>query len=362
MLPDWAPNIHPLIVHFPIALLLVAALIDFVGVWVRKSASVRWMATTLYTLGALTAFAALRTGEQAADMMNIPAMAQTTLTSHADWAHYTLYFFGGYALVRLIAGFADKKNRLGVSLPLFLIGAGGMFLVYQTAEHGGELVYAHGIGVQAVKEAPSPFAALAAPTDSTAATMTPEAGPLVASDGSWQWLPGVQDLPALPAMLTFAEGSPDAVRFSLVAGDADYPTPLALDLEGQSVLMTLGPDSLSSIQAEYTFNADAFNGRVTMVHHVQDAQNYHFLSLESGQLRQGIVADGIPTVLDSTPHDVTGWVTLRAVADRTHFRGYQDGALLVHGHGDEPANGPVGLRLEGTGQLKLAKMEVIALR
>ena len=28
LIPDWAPNIHPLLVHFPLVLLLVAILVD----------------------------------------------------------------------------------------------------------------------------------------------------------------------------------------------------------------------------------------------------------------------------------------------------------------------------------------------
>ena len=31
LVPAWAPNIHPLLVHFPIALLYAAAAVDLVG-------------------------------------------------------------------------------------------------------------------------------------------------------------------------------------------------------------------------------------------------------------------------------------------------------------------------------------------
>ena len=29
--PEWAPNIHPIIIHFPIVLLIIAVLFDLAG-------------------------------------------------------------------------------------------------------------------------------------------------------------------------------------------------------------------------------------------------------------------------------------------------------------------------------------------
>jgi uncharacterized membrane protein len=39
LVPDWAPNIHPLLVHFPIALLYAAIAVDLVGFACQPSAS-----------------------------------------------------------------------------------------------------------------------------------------------------------------------------------------------------------------------------------------------------------------------------------------------------------------------------------
>ena len=36
LIPEWAPNIHPLIIHFPIALLLFAVFTDTLSVWFQK--------------------------------------------------------------------------------------------------------------------------------------------------------------------------------------------------------------------------------------------------------------------------------------------------------------------------------------
>ena len=65
MVPDWAPNVHPLVVHFPVALLAVAAFVDAVALAVRRRHPwVRASAVGLYALGALGTAAAFLTGRE----------------------------------------------------------------------------------------------------------------------------------------------------------------------------------------------------------------------------------------------------------------------------------------------------------
>ena len=46
-IPDWAPNVHPMLVHFPIALLCVAVLLDAVALAMRKQAGLRLAAVLI---------------------------------------------------------------------------------------------------------------------------------------------------------------------------------------------------------------------------------------------------------------------------------------------------------------------------
>jgi uncharacterized membrane protein len=41
LVPEWAPNVHPLVVHFPIALVIAAALADALALAVRRRARQR---------------------------------------------------------------------------------------------------------------------------------------------------------------------------------------------------------------------------------------------------------------------------------------------------------------------------------
>jgi len=60
--PDWAPNVHPMIVHFPIALLFVGVLIDLIGLAFRERAFWRGAALIFYVGGGLGALAAVLSG------------------------------------------------------------------------------------------------------------------------------------------------------------------------------------------------------------------------------------------------------------------------------------------------------------
>ena len=71
--PDWAPNLHPIVVHFPIALLTAAVVVDFLGLFMRTRAAVRDTATWLYCAGAVVAILAYFTGRNGADAMLLPA-------------------------------------------------------------------------------------------------------------------------------------------------------------------------------------------------------------------------------------------------------------------------------------------------
>src|ERR1700686_4232617 len=73
--PGWAPNLHPLVVHFPIALLFTAAGLDVLGWMLRCNRSLRFVATVLYVLGTLTIVPTYFIGRAAAATIWLPGMA-----------------------------------------------------------------------------------------------------------------------------------------------------------------------------------------------------------------------------------------------------------------------------------------------
>jgi uncharacterized membrane protein len=147
LLPDWAPNIHPLLVHFPIALLCAAIAVDLVGFacWCNKP--LRQAATLLYVLGAVGAIAAYLTGHAASQSIWLPGMAEPVLKEHWDWAWRTVWFFQVVTVVRLVLlRPARREPTTALVAALALVGLVGLGLLFETGDRGGRLVYQHGVG------------------------------------------------------------------------------------------------------------------------------------------------------------------------------------------------------------------------
>lgn len=154
------PNLHPALVHFPIALLPVALGFDVVSLVpaVRRRRTLDAATTTLYVLTALSAWASTWSGEEAEhSLTGLPRSVDRLIHEHEEWAERFLYTIAAVALVRIaITWWGSRGGRGGRPLGLALRGlvlAGGLvamaFLV-GTADRGGGLVYRAGVAVMAV--------------------------------------------------------------------------------------------------------------------------------------------------------------------------------------------------------------------
>ena len=147
LVPGWAPNIHPLLVHFPIALLCAAIAVDLVGCawWCNKP--LRQAATLLYGLGTVGAIATYLSGRAASQSIWLPGMAQPILKEHWDWALRTIWFFSIVTVVRLVLLRPSRREpAAALVVALALVGLVGIGLLLETGDRGGRLVYQHGVG------------------------------------------------------------------------------------------------------------------------------------------------------------------------------------------------------------------------
>ncbi len=166
-LPSW-DGLHPLVVHFPIALLLVAPILVVLGLIFSK----HWngfalAAFALMVLGTIGAFVAVSTGEAGAGLVERTEAISQVLEQHEDLAETTrtvfaflTVIFGAIVLTPMILKTTLKPVlRVGLNVAFLALYAFGALLLANTAHEGGRLV--HEYGVQAmVATGSSEFGAL----------------------------------------------------------------------------------------------------------------------------------------------------------------------------------------------------------
>ncbi len=344
MLPDWAPNLHPLVVHFPIALLFLAVGFDLVTWLLRRPMALVRVTAVLYALGALSALVAFLTGRAAADSLDLPTAVIPAVTTHADWAERTVWFFGIFALIRLALAWWRRPLARAAWLQglLLLLGAGGLWLLYETGEHGAELVYAHGLGVASVRTLQAERDALAQVLQRQQAAAQFER----LTEGGWRWTPGPGAEPILTDTFKVLDGTLSAITWT--PGSEGLRLTLS-----ETPLLLVGPGTLSGTELRARLRLDSLAGSVRLVYHVQDPRNYDFLELYRDRVRQGRLEDGRVRIFDEAPLEASGWLDVRVVAHGTHLRGYVNGRLVTHGHGPAAQPGPAGVHLQGPGVLDL---------
>jgi uncharacterized membrane protein len=171
-IPSW-DALHPLIIHFPIALLLIAPIFIVVGAVLTpaKGRSYQITAMVLLLVGTASIFVAVETGEAAAKLAERAPGMQQVLETHESLAERTQAVFSVLSVIFLallaVPWFLKREDtRLTTTiLPLafMVLYSAGVLLLVNTAHNGGRLV--HEFGVRAMVASPPVDASAALPTE-----------------------------------------------------------------------------------------------------------------------------------------------------------------------------------------------------
>lgn len=355
LIPEWAPNFHPMVVHFPLALLSVALLFDLLTFFLPQKAK-KWGSSTtlsLYVVGALSAIGVYFTGQAAADSVFMPAEAQSVLNTHADWALLTVWFYSIYTVLRLLAVWLlSHLHRTKVHVVFFILSMVGVFMLYETGGYGAQMVFQHGVGVKISKEVKEEPASPEIEEELTTAFEVHE-------NGDWSWNIGEGALQILQENFRFLKGDLEGIDAVAKESNRTY----TLQFSSENLNQFLVTDEMyQDVQVDYYLDMSDFEGELTLVNHVQDTNNYDYVSITGdGTVEQGSISNGETEVFETGSTDISDPIFVRTVTNDTHFRGYIDKEMIVHGHGDAPEAGSVGIKLDGSGTLLLERIELTQL-
>lgn len=138
------PNLHPLIVHFPIVLLLLAVLSQIAGLFVFRY-ELSYVTMVMLAAGFLGAI--LATTLFHAHAAGLPEKIHEVFEKHESFAEWTVWLSGIGLGAKLISHFFLKR-KLIPELVVLLILLGSAYTVSITGHLGSQLVHIDAVGVQ----------------------------------------------------------------------------------------------------------------------------------------------------------------------------------------------------------------------
>ncbi len=142
---------HAMMVHLPIAIsLLGVPLVIALLLSGGRAKALRWMTFALFVIGAVGAFAAERSGEDAYARLDTARMTEAaldTLNRHESMGEKVWLLMGAAAALSLVTAVKAKAWRWAALVLLLAVSLAGAGWTAVTAHDGGQLVYEQGVGV-----------------------------------------------------------------------------------------------------------------------------------------------------------------------------------------------------------------------
>jgi uncharacterized membrane protein len=139
------PSLHPLVVHFPIVLLLMAFVLQAISLFVSRE-PLSWVTLIILSLGFIGAIVAGKYVHPHTTN-DITERAALVLAEHERFASFTIWFSGIGLLVKIISHFFLKR-KLWVETVIAIILLVAAISVGIAGHHGADLVHIEGIGPQ----------------------------------------------------------------------------------------------------------------------------------------------------------------------------------------------------------------------
>lgn len=150
---EFLAKYHPLVIHFPIALLFLYVLLEFLNLFLKEK-NLKKYSIILLGIGVLGTVGAVLTGNQSYQLLidkNLLSQLHIfMIDKHELYSTITVWYF----LILLIVQFyfyIKRKNNETLHYIFIIFTLLGAILLYKTASFGGKLVYKYGIGTELLK-------------------------------------------------------------------------------------------------------------------------------------------------------------------------------------------------------------------
>jgi len=139
--------LHPLVVHFTIALAVIGVAFRLISLFGRP-AFVSPAATTLLILAAVSSIVSAQSGAAAHGPVERVPGARPAVVEHEEWGERARNMLLIVGVIELAALALRRSPKASVVRGLAAVaGLAGVFAVFQAARHGGDLVYNYAGGV-----------------------------------------------------------------------------------------------------------------------------------------------------------------------------------------------------------------------
>ena len=142
--------LHPAVVHFPIVLIFLGTLLSFLTIFTRRGALPQFAALILVLAAGAAQLAFSTGGDQVDNVLQRMPNAKPLILVHAEWGERmrTMAVVAAISAVVALAFYRAARFRRVLAFITTIVAAVACYCVYEAAEHGGAMVFHHGVGIQ----------------------------------------------------------------------------------------------------------------------------------------------------------------------------------------------------------------------
>lgn len=138
------PNLHPLVVHFPIVLLLLAIIAQALVLFFHKNIQIKWLTFILLLTGCLGALIAVQTGVHVNGDADEKAIE--IFETHRQFGLLTQWISIAATIIRFITIKWLKNKSMEILLFIIVVSTGVCVTI--AGHHGAQLVHIYNVGPQ----------------------------------------------------------------------------------------------------------------------------------------------------------------------------------------------------------------------